>query len=865
LEEQSDDMEAHPFETDVVLPLALSRLRELALNLRWTWDRETRALFREIYPDLWDRIVDNPWLVLRAASPARLATLAADPEFCARVERAHAGLLAYMAERGWFHQAHADEEEASIAYFTAEVGLTECLPIYAGGLGVLSGDHVKAASALGVPLVGVSLLYHEGYNRQMLDANGWQMDRYPPNAVELMPLRLERDADGWPLLVRVALPGRNVILSVWRAQVGRIPIYLLDSNVPTNSPVDRGITAQLYGGDREMRLQQEMVLGIAGWRALTAVGHRPEVCHLNEGHAAFAVFERARQLHQDTGVSFWEALAATAAGNVFTTHTPVPAGFDLFPPDMFIRYFGAYAEELGISASDLAGLGRVEPLNWDEPFNMAVLALRHVNSCNGVSKLHAVVSRRVFGPEFPRFPAEEIPITAVTNGIHTDSWLSEGMGRLLKQYVGESVDEQPDQADWERVNTIPDAEIWAALAEGRQRLVTFARGRLRRQLGQRGIPAIEARARAEVALDPNILTIGFARRFATYKRATLFMRDRDRLRRLLLHPLRPIQFVIAGKAHPNDDGGKALIQEVFRFAEEADVRHRIVFLEDYDMRVTGRMVQGVDVWLNTPRRPMEASGTSGMKVLPNGGLNFSVRDGWWAEAYPPEAKSDGALPVSLPVGWAIGEDWEDPDPGHQDAVDAAQLYDLLEREIIPLYYNRDRDGVPHGWVARVKQSMRLLCPVFNTNRMVRQYVDEHYLPAARRYRAMTANRMAEAKSLAAWKAQVRWHWERIRIEESAAQARDGVITFRARVSFGPLHPEDLSVQAYAEPISNNGTQSSAEVVTLEPRRAESGGALYEGRVRTRRPAEHFTIRVVPQHPNARQPLDVPLVRWGEKR
>jgi glycogen phosphorylase len=846
-------MEAHPFETDVVLPLALSRLRELALNLRWTWDRETRVLFREIYPDLWDRIVDNPWLVLRAASPARLATLAADPEFCARVERAHAGLMAYMAERGWFHQAHADEEEASVAYFTAEVGLTECLPIYAGGLGVLSGDHVKAASALGVPLVGVSLLYHEGYNRQMLDANGWQMDRYPPNAVELMPLRLERDADGWPLLVRVALPGRNVILSVWRAQVGRVPIYLLDSNVPTNSPVDRGITAQLYGGDREMRLQQEMVLGIGGWRALTAVGHRPQVCHLNEGHAAFAVFERARQLHQEANVSFWEALAATAAGNVFTTHTPVPAGFDLFPPDMFIRYFGAYAEELGISASDLAGLGRVEPLDWEEPFNMAVLALRHVNSCNGVSKLHGLVSRRVFGPEFPRFPETEIPITAVTNGIHTASWLSEGMGRLLKHYVGESVAEQPDQADWERVKTIPDAEIWAALAEGRQRLVAFSRQRLRRQLGQRGVSAIHARARAETTLDPNVLTIGFARRFATYKRATLFMSDRDRLRRLLLHPLRPIQFVIAGKAHPQDDGGKALIQEVFRFAEEADVRHRIVFLEDYDMRVTGRMVQGVDVWLNTPRRPMEASGTSGMKVLPNGGLNFSVLDGWWAEAYTPE------------VGWAIGDEWEDPDPGHQDAVDAADLYDQLERAIIPLYYDRGADGVPHGWVARVKQSMRLLCPVFNTNRMVRQYVDEHYLPAAHRYRAMTANGLAEAKSLAAWKAQVRWHWERVRIEESSAQARNGAVTFRARVSLGPLHPEDLLVEAYAEPIGSNGSQGTAEVVALQPRRAQAGSVLYEGKLTTRRPAEHFTVRVIPQHPKARQPLDVPLVRWGEKK
>lgn len=843
-------METHPFETDVILPRQLAHLRELALNLRWTWDRETRALFREIYPELWDRILDNPWLVLRSVSPARLKQLVEDPEFCGRVEHCYNALQDYMAERGWFHRAHPDEEETTIAYFTAECGLTECMPIYAGGLGVLSGDHLKAASALGVPLVGVSLLYQEGYSRQVLDASGWQMDRYPANAFDQMPLRLERDADGWPLLVRVPLPGRLLYCAVWRAQVGRVPLYLLDANLPTNSPADRGITGQLYGGDREMRLQQEIVLGIGGWRALVAVGHRPVVCHLNEGHAAFVVWERARWLHEETGCSFWEALAATAAGNVFTTHTPVPAGFDTFPPDLAARYFAAYAHDIGVSVPDLIGLGRVEPLNWDEPLNMAVLALRHVSSVNGVSRLHAQVSKRVFADEFPRFPPVEIPIRAVTNGIHTASWASEGMERLLKQYVGPSVVEHPDQADWDRVLSIPDEAIWAVLAEGRRRLVEFARRRLRRQLGQRGVTYEDARARAETTLDPNILTIGFARRFATYKRATLFLRDRERFRRMLLDPVHPIQVVVAGKAHPADDEGKALIRQVFEFAEREDVRHRIVFLEDYDMRVTGRMVQGVDVWLNTPRRPMEASGTSGMKVLPNGGLNLSVRDGWWAEAYSPE------------VGWAIGDGWEDPNLDFQDARDAESLYALLEQEVIPLYYQRGRDGIPHGWLAKVKESMRRLCAEFSTNRMVRQYVDEHYLPAARRYREMIANDMADAKALAEWKAQVRWHWEEVKIEEAAAQPRGRTITFRARVRLGALRPEMVAVQAYAEPNRANG--ATPEIVTLKPRGADGSVFRFEGSVSTPRSPKDFTIRVLPQHPKAHQPIDVPLVRWAER-
>jgi glycogen phosphorylase len=838
-------METHGVSRDGRALEWLARLRELALNLRWTWDRESQAMFREIYPELWDQTEDNPWLVLRSASTQRLEELVANPDFRARLEHEYAELQRYMAERAWFHQAYPEEGEALTAYFTAECGLTECLPIYAGGLGVLSGDHLKSASALGVPLVGVSLLYQEGYGRQVLDASGWQLDRYPANKFESMPMEVERDAEGWPLIVQVPLPGRALSLLVWRVQVGRVTLHLLDANVPTNNPTDRGITGQLYGGDREMRLQQEMALGIGGWRALTAIGLRPQVCHLNEGHAAFAVLERARHLAEESGGSFWQALATSAAGNVFTTHTPVPAGFDLFSPDLVARYLAPYAAELGISVEELIGLGRIDPRRTDEPFNMAMLALNHVNSVNGVSQLHAAVSRRIFRPRFPRYPDREIPITAVTNGVHTDSWLSEKTERLLKQYVGEGVDEQTDQVDWERVAAIPDGELWECLNDGRRRLVEFARARLRRQMGQRGIPPEETAVRTERALDPSVLTIGFARRFATYKRATLFMRDRERLRRLLLDPERPIQFVIAGKAHPHDDEGKRLIQEVFQFAQELDVRQQVVFLEDYDKQVTGRMVQGVDVWLNTPRRPMEASGTSGMKVLPNGGLNLSIRDGWWAEAYEPG------------VGWAFGVEAEGMDPAQQDAIDAEQLYETLERQVIPLFYDRGPDGIPHGWINVVKQSMRRLCPRFNTNRMVRQYLEEHYLPAAHRYQELAAAHLARGKGLADWEAAVRTHWGEVRIEPTAVQGQNGRTRIAGRIWLGALRPEDVTAQLYAEPRDGAGST----VVALELRPAGDGAYTFEGPLPGNRPAGDFTLRLLPRHPDAHQPLDAPLVAW----
>ena len=838
-------LESHLFDSGVSLPERLAALTELALNLRWTWDRSARALFRQIYPALWDQIVDNPWLVLQATSMRRLEELAGNPEFCARLDVEQSDLQRYMADPAWFQQAHPDEKGALIAYFTAECGLTEALPIYAGGLGILSGDHLKAASALGIPLVGVSLLYQEGFSRQMLDTSGWQLDRFPSNDFRSMPLRTVRNTEGGPLIVEVPLPGRAVSLLVWRAQVGRVSLYLLDANIPINSPSDRGITNQLYGGDEEIRLLQEMVLGIGGWRALTALGLRPHVCHLNEGHAAFAILERSRSLMEETGTTFWEALAAASAGNVFTTHTPVPAGFDRFAPDLIVRYLTPYAAELRISLQDLLNLGRTEPFNAAEPFRMAVLAVRNVNACNGVSQLHAQTSRRLFRPMFPRFPDLEIPIAAVTNGIHTDSWMVEGKSQLLNRYVGMDADEQPERAPWERVMDIPDSELWECRIHCRNRLVEFARERLRRQLGQGGISAEQAARSAEQVLDPGILTLGFARRFAAYKRANLFMHDPDRLRRLLLDPQRPIQLVIAGKAHPHDQEGKLLLQQVFRFAQAEDVRHRIVVLEDYDMRVTGRMVQGVDVWLNTPRRPLEASGTSGMKVLPNGGLNLSVLDGWWAEAYDPA------------VGWAFGSEVEGVSDEEQDALDSVQFYETLEREVIPLYYDRGSDGIPHRWMAKVKQSMQTLCPRYNTNRMVREYMEQYYLPAARRYRALTAENLARAKRLAEWKATVRKHWAEVRIEQTSVQQESGGFRFQTRVHLGMLKPEHVAVQLYAEPLVG----SSPEIVPMALKSAENAACRYETVVPAHRPPGDFTVRLLPYHPDANQPLDVPLMLW----
>jgi starch phosphorylase len=698
-----------------------------------------------------------------------------------------------------------------------------------------------------VPVVGVSLLYAEGYFRQQLDPSGWQREYYPANRFELLPITPLRAADGRPLTVEIPLPGRPLTLAVWRAQVGRVNLYLLDANLAVNSPADRGITSQLYGGDGETRLQQEMTLGIGGWRALGALGIRPAVCHLNEGHAAFAVLERARDWMVEHGTTFEVARLATSAGNVFTTHTPVAAGFDVFEPDLVKRYLAGYAAELGLSADALLDLGRTHPGDRSAPLEMAVLAIRSAGSVNGVSRLHGAVSRRLFAGLFPRWPERETPISSVTNGVHVATWVSDGMRELWQLCYGEACWDQPDAEDWARLDDVPDEKLWEARNRERARLVGWARERLAHHLAQRGEPPETVAAAASV-LDPDALTIGFARRFAEYKRPTLLLSQPDRLRRLLTQPARPVQLVVAGKAHPRDDAGKTLIAEIVRFARDPAVRDRIVFLEDYDLEHAAHLVGGVDVWLNTPRYPLEASGTSGMKVLANGGLNLSELDGWWAEAYDPA------------VGWAVGV----PAGEHaDDAAEADQLYRLLETEVIPTYYERDETGLPRGWLTRVRASMTSLTPRFSSNRMVAEYVERHYLPAAARLAALADRGGRGAVLAAARRERIRSAWASLAFGEPTVRGRGSGARVVVAVRLGALGPVDVAVQFYREPIGDEDPESV--ILEMRPgRRNRDGWADFSvslGRLTAR--SDAYTARILPREAAESGPLVLPLIAWQQ--
>ncbi|HEX2998780.1 MAG TPA: alpha-glucan family phosphorylase [Armatimonadota bacterium] len=673
------------------LPDELTRLQELAYNLWWSWDHEAVDLFRRLDEDLWESTGHDVVKMLGSISQRRLEVMATDQGFLAHMNRVLNRLDQYLRQMRpgstWYQRLCQQCTDLPIlpgkqcvAYFSMEFGISECLPNYSGGLGVLSGDHMKSASDLGLPLVGIGLLYQEGYFRQYLNNDGWQNERYPHNDFYNMPIILMRDAGGKPLILRIALPGRSINAQIWRVQVGRIPLYLLDTNVPENSREDQDITDRLYGGDLDMRIRQEILLGIGGLQALRLVGQEPVVCHMNEGHAAFLGLERIRVLRREQGLSFAEAREMAAAGHVFTTHTPVPAGIDRFPPDMMHHYFQGIYDELGLSPKEFLGLGRMNPADDSESFCMAVLALRLSAYANGVSELHGQVSRKMWQGLWPSVPADEVPITSITNGVHIRSWISRDLAGLFDRYLGPDWQENPAEKQiWTQVEDIPPEELWRTHERRRERLVAFARMRLRQQLQQRGAPAQEIATASEV-LHPEALTIGFARRFATYKRAALLFRDRDRLLRLINDRDRPIQFVFAGKAHPNDQPGKDLIRQIVHNAQLPDLRSRVVFLEDYDMIVSRYLLFGCDVWLNTPLRPREASGTSGMKAAVNGVLNCSTLDGWWCEAYTPE------------VGWSIGQGEEYADTEYQNHIEANTLYNLLEKEVVPLFYDRGNGG-----------------------------------------------------------------------------------------------------------------------------------------------------------------------------
>ncbi len=838
------------------LPEPLSGLVELAYNLHWTWNHEAIALFRRLDRDLWESTGHNPVRMLGRVSQPRLERLARDNGFLDHLDRALEQLHRHLERTTWFEERWGKVDAPEIAYFSMEFGLTECLPIYSGGLGILAGDHLKSASELGVPLCGVGLLYRQGYFQQYLSADGWQQERYPDNDFWNMPVTLERDDRGAPLTVRVPFPGREVVAQVWRVQVGRVPLYLLDTNVEENSDEDRRITYQLYGGDQRTRIQQELVLGVGGMMALRALGLHVQVCHMNEGHAAFMAVERIRRRKEKDGLSTDEALEVVRGGTFFTTHTPVPAGIDEFPPALVHEFLGPLLDRSGIDRNWFMALGRRNPEDPSEPFNMALLALRTTAKANGVSRLHGEVSRKMWADIWAAVPREEVPIGHVTNGIHTRSWTSADMTALLQRYLGPDWLERPaDHSVWERIDQVPDVELWRVHERRRERLIAFARRRLAEQLRARGASKREIEAAREV-LNPEALTIGFARRFATYKRATLLLRDPERLRRLLTDPNRPVQFIFAGKAHPRDDGGKALIREIIHFARQAEVRPHFVFLENYDIEIARYLVQGVDVWLNNPRRPMEASGTSGMKVIPNGGLNLSVLDGWWCEGYAPD------------TGWAIGHGEEYDDPDYQDEVESRALYDVLENEVIPLFYDRKADGPPRGWIAMMKASMRKLGPVFNTNRMVEEYVTRYYIPSAESWRKLSGDGFALARELVGWKQRVRAAWHEVGILSAGfsrgGEARVGErLEVEAQVRLGALSPDDVRVELWYGPLDADGEIERGRTVELLCRGPAGPGTwVYEGKL----PCEEtgrfgYTARVRPWHPELVDRFDLERVLW----
>ena len=827
------------------IPPPLHAIVRLATNLRWVWNHATDRVWEALAPDVWHQ-TRNPVLVIQNTARSRLEELARNREFVDRVQQLDHGLSEHLARPSWFQQTHPTDRPLRIAYFSMEYGITEALPLYSGGLGVLAGDHLKTASDLGIPLTGVGLFYRQGYFRQMLDSAGKQLELYSINARESLPVQPVLDPEGMPLRVTLELPGRDLRIRVWRAAIGRVDLYLLDSDDPLNSPFDRAITAQLYGGDGEHRLLQEIVLGIGGWRALTALGIEADVCHLNEGHAALATVERARSFVHAQGTDFFTALWATRAGNVFTTHTPVAAAFDTFPGALLANYAPAYARSCGLTPAQLMGLGRANPQDASEPFNMAYLAARSCARINGVSELHGRVSQRIFAPLYPRWPEAEVPVAHVTNAVHVPSWDSPWADRLWTEACGKERWLGDPQRLSEAVARLTDAQIWDFRAMERRDVVDYARRRLQRQLSQRG-QSEEVIAAARHALDPNVLTLGFARRFTEYKRPAMLLSQPERLTRLLTDPERPVQLIIAGKAHPRDEPGHEFVRRWAAFVRNDAVRLRAVFLEDYDMALAEQLVQGVDVWINTPRRPWEASGTSGMKVLVNGGLNLSELDGWWAEAYSPD------------VGWALGDGHEHGEPGW-DAAETEQLFAILEREVVPQFYERDAEGVPRAWVSRIRASLARLTPRFSSNRMLAEYLERLYLPAADAHWQRTGTNLGNARSLCSWYRQLRQHWQEIHWGNVERRSEGDTHVISAQVYLGEVPAEAVRVQLY----SDDGPGGTAECLEMQRDHALSGAAggyLYVARLALDRAGRQYTPRVVAFDPRARVPAEANFIRW----
>ena len=830
------------------LPEPLAPLGELVMNLRWSWHTDSLDLFESVDPDVWTEVGQDPVKLLASVSRARLDALAADKKFLRRLGNAYDDLQEYLTAPRWYQSLSG--VPSCIGYFSPEYGITEVLPQYSGGLGILAGDHLKTASDLGVPIVGVGLLYRTGYFRQSLSAEGWQLEHYPALDPHGLPLHRVTDDSGAPLRIEVGLPaGARLRAQVWRAQVGRVPLLLLDSDVEENAAPEREVTDRLYGGGTDHRLLQEMLLGIGGVRALRACGYAPDVFHTNEGHAGFLGLERIRVLVEEQGLDWDSALETVRAGTVFTTHTPVPAGIDRFPADLIETYFGGDNAAPGVPVERVLSLG-AEPGGDGSVFNMAVMGLRLAQRANGVSKLHGVVSREMFAGLWPGFDVAEVPIASVTNGVHAPTWVAREVMELAEREIPSLAE---DATGWQDVADVSDEDVWSVRSALRRRLVEDVRRRVRASWLLRGASPAEL-AWTDDVLDPEVLTVGFARRVPSYKRLTLMLRDPARLRSLLLDPDRPMQLVVAGKAHPADDGGKALVQEIVRFADSADVRHRIVFLPDYDIGMAKVLLPGCDVWLNNPLRPLEACGTSGMKSALNGGLNLSIRDGWWDELFDGEN------------GWAIPSADGVVDPDRRDDLEAAAIYDLLESAVLPRFYDRER-GVPRRWTEMVRHTLSSLGPQVIASRMVRDYVSLLYAPAASSAASLAASGYEAARALAEWRQRIAKAWPHVVVShvESSGEADTpeigSVVHLRALVSLGGLAPDDVSVEAAFGRVDDADDIRDAEHLPLAcTQQTGEGQWAYEGDVPLARTgAFGYTVRVLPRHGSLASPAELGLI------
>ena len=839
-----------------ILPVRLQRLHDLALNIWWSWSPAAQDMFKDIAPDLWEQTNHNPVKLLRSVSPQRLDKLAGDDDFLASYDAVIAAFDAYMHQESTWHSRTYGDEKDFIAYFSAEFGLHESLPIYSGGLGILAGDHCKSASDLGIPFVGVGFLYPQGYFKQQITEAGDQQAIYNKLNFAEAPAVPALDPDGNEVMISVQLPGRTIHAKVWRIQVGRIPIFLLDTDVPQNAAKDRELAARLYGGDQEMRVAQEVVLGIGGVRALRALGISPTVYHMNEGHAAFLSLERVRELVQEQHLSFFQAQQVVAASSVFTTHTPVPAGNDAFPFELMDKFFASFWGQIGLDRAGFMNLARWNT-PWGERFSMTVLAIRFAARINGVSALHGKIARKMWADIWPETPYEEVPISHVTNGVHTDTWLAPELAALYDKYLGAgNWREEPDlSATWERVADIPDDILWRTHQKLRGKMLDFLRRRVAKQRRRNG----ESPVRVEEAYDlfnPDALTIGFARRFATYKRATLIFRDLERIQRLLNDPECPVQIIFAGKAHPADEPGKGLIKQVHQLAQTPAFEGKIIFIEDYDMNVARYLVQGVDLWLNTPRRPNEASGTSGQKAALNGNPNLSVLDGWWAEGYNGK------------TGWAIGDEAEYKDVQVQDDADALSLYNQLESAVIPTFFDRDEQGVPHAWVAVMKESIRVCAPRFSMSRQVKDYTNDLYLPATKGGSKIAEGNYENARILAAWKERIYLVWPQVRITAGRPPAERVAIGYSlsldAQVFLGSLSPDDVTVEVVWGQANGDDELQDVQSAPLTKTESLPGGMLrYTGTLRFENNGRFsYGIRVLPAHPLLQTKHELGLSKWA---